>query len=143
VLSLDHIRAAPGCFFLLQEFEKSLSQSLFHHVRAGELDQAIQVCDAVDQTWRGAALRGAKAFCWDQLGESRVCTLLTFSLIVPLVKADNPEKENDAMDEDNGTKPSSFYGNPRRRLWRKACQVSAANVSQLGRFAPKTLPLRN
>lgn len=48
-----------------QEFEKALYQALFQHVRAGELDTAMSICHGVDQPWRSAALRGAKAFSWD------------------------------------------------------------------------------
>jgi hypothetical protein len=88
----------------------------------------MQMCSAMDQPWRSAALRGAKAFCWDQLGVSVLCTLL--ALVFPLntlfVKV---EKESDAMDEDGATKSASFHGNPRRKLWRKACKASATNVS--------------
>ncbi|KAF8321303.1 hypothetical protein DL93DRAFT_2130809 [Clavulina sp. PMI_390] len=91
------------------EYEKSVSQSIFHFVRAGALDKAMEVCRDSDHPWRAAALRGAKAFSWDA------------------IVADETNREDDAMQEDT-QRSLTWSGNPRRALWRKTCKAGASST---------------
>lgn len=52
-----------------QAYEKALSQSLYSHIRSGKIEDAMEICHAVDQPWRSALLRGAAQFRWDGLCE--------------------------------------------------------------------------
>ncbi|KAF9506540.1 hypothetical protein BS47DRAFT_1321765 [Hydnum rufescens UP504] len=89
------------------EFEKALSQSLYSHIRSGDIARAMEICKSVDQPWHSAALRGAMTFSWNQIA------------------SDLDEEEEGAMDEDGAR--IVWNGNLRRKLWRKACQNGAMN----------------
>jgi nuclear pore complex protein Nup107 len=52
----------------VQNFEKALAQSLFTYVRAGRLEEALDVCYKAHQPWRAATIRGALPFRWSALG---------------------------------------------------------------------------
>jgi nuclear pore complex protein Nup107 len=52
----------------LQNFEKALAQALYAHVRAGKLEEALEVAYKAQQPWRAAAIRGGLLFRWPALG---------------------------------------------------------------------------
>ncbi|KAG1880883.1 hypothetical protein F4604DRAFT_1748501, partial [Suillus subluteus] len=44
--------------------EKSLAQALYSFVRAGRLDEAVELCRKAHQPWRAASIRGSLLFQW-------------------------------------------------------------------------------
>ncbi|KAG1880879.1 hypothetical protein F4604DRAFT_1748441 [Suillus subluteus] len=42
--------------------EKSLAQALYSFVRAGRLDEAVELCRKAHQPWRAASIRGSLLF---------------------------------------------------------------------------------
>ena len=51
----------------LQSYEKSLLQALYGYIRAGRLEDAVEVCRRAHQPWRAASLRGSLLFQWRAL----------------------------------------------------------------------------
>ncbi|TFK71838.1 hypothetical protein BDN72DRAFT_816969 [Pluteus cervinus] len=87
-------------------YEKSLAHALYGYVRAGRLEDAIEMCRRARQPWRAASIRGALLFQWNAIS--------TESL------------NDDAMDEDDSER---WVGNPRRKLWKSTCVQAALNPS--------------
>ncbi|KAJ7272963.1 nuclear pore protein 84/107 [Mycena rebaudengoi] len=85
-------------------YEKGLAQALYAYVRAGRLEEAIDLCRKAHQPWRAASIRGSLLFQW------RAIT--------------NEQYEDDAMEEDF---TDAWQGNRRRRLWKSTCTRSALN----------------
>ncbi|KAJ7695686.1 nuclear pore protein 84/107 [Mycena rosella] len=85
-------------------YEKGLAQALYSYVRAGRLEDAIDLCRKAHQPWRAASIRGSLLFQW------RAIT--------------NEQYEDDAMEEDL---TDAWEGNRRRQLWKATCTRSAIN----------------
>jgi nuclear pore complex protein Nup107 len=51
-------------------YQKPLMETLWDHVRHGELDQAIRLCNEGGEPWRGASLIGGRRWTMGGLGES-------------------------------------------------------------------------
>lgn len=47
-----------------QNYEKGLAQALYSYVRAGRVQEAIELCRKAHQPWRAASLRGSLLFQW-------------------------------------------------------------------------------
>ena len=62
-------------FVLGKAFEKTLTQSLYSFVRAGRLDEAVQLCRKAHQPWRAASIRGSLLFQWRAIGGSHEAIL--------------------------------------------------------------------
>ena len=60
---------------LCKAFEKTLTQSLYSFVRAGRLDEAVQLCRKAHQPWRAASIRGSLLFQWQAIGKSHEARL--------------------------------------------------------------------
>jgi hypothetical protein len=73
----------PGLSLSLgKAFEKTLTQSLYSFVRAGRLDEAVQLCRKAHQPWRAASIRGSLLFQWRAIGkpqEARLVRLYSLS----------------------------------------------------------------
>ncbi|KAG8898971.1 Nucleoporin nup84 [Tulasnella sp. 403] len=83
-------------------YEKSLSYTLFACVRAGRLDQAMDICANHEHAWLAAVMRGSLPFRWPAI-TSRDLT---------------GQVDSDSMQPD----PAEVWtGNWRRKLWRQTC----------------------
>lgn len=87
--------------------EKALNVALFAHIRAGKLEQAMELCRKAHQPWRAASIRGSLLFQWRALS------------------TDAPDE--DAMDDGDA---EGWQGNSRRKLWKATCNHAALNVSR-------------
>ncbi|KAG2002400.1 nuclear pore complex protein [Coprinopsis cinerea AmutBmut pab1-1] len=87
-------------------YERSLLQALYCCVRAGRLDEAVDICRKAHQPWRAASILGAQLFRW------------------PAISLE--PKEDDAMVEDE---EEVWSGNKRRKLWKDTCTHAALNTS--------------
>ncbi|KAI0804804.1 nuclear pore protein 84/107 [Irpex lacteus] len=87
--------------------DKALVSALYAYIRAGRLDDAIELCNKADQPWRAASIRGSLLFQWRAIGQG--------------------ERDADAMDDSDDTETESWHGNRRRRLWKNACTRAALN----------------
>ena len=52
-----------------QAHDKTVMQALYAHVRAGQLEEAVDLCRKANQPWRAASIRGALLFQWRAVGE--------------------------------------------------------------------------
>ncbi|RDB21680.1 hypothetical protein Hypma_011219 [Hypsizygus marmoreus] len=86
-------------------YEKSLVQSLYGYIRAGRLEEAIDLCRKAHQPWRAASIRGSSLFQW---------------------RAISTEQQDDVMDADDA---ETWSGNRNRKLWKSACVRTALNTS--------------
>ncbi|EGO23158.1 hypothetical protein SERLADRAFT_450816 [Serpula lacrymans var. lacrymans S7.9] len=87
--------------------EKSLTQALYSFVRAGRLDEAVELCRKAHQPWRAASIRGSLLFQWRALA--------------------NEPRDEDAMEDEDDAE--GWQGNPRRTLWKSTCTRAALNPS--------------
>ncbi|KAF8836112.1 nuclear pore protein 84/107 [Paxillus ammoniavirescens] len=87
-------------------FEKTLAQALYAFVRAGRLDEAVELCRKAHQPWRAASIRGSLLFQWRAIA--------------------NEPHEDGFEDEDDA---EGWQGNRRRRLWKSTCAKAALNPS--------------
>ncbi|KAK1227800.1 Nucleoporin nup84 [Marasmius sp. AFHP31] len=85
-------------------YEKGLSQALYGYVRAGRLDDAIDLCRKAHQPWRAASIRGSLLFRW---------------------KALSTEHEEDEGEDEYDSE--IWSGNKRRKLWKSTCTRAALN----------------
>ncbi|KAG8826499.1 Nucleoporin nup84 [Serendipita sp. 401] len=85
------------------EEEKSLLDSLFQHIRAGKLEDAIEICQTAARPWRAALLRGSYQLRWDSL--------------------------NDLSERDTGVSEEIWSGNRRWILWRQMCAEASMSSS--------------
>ncbi|KAJ3753605.1 nuclear pore protein 84/107 [Lentinula raphanica] len=85
-------------------YEKGLVQALYGHIRAGRLDDAVDLCKRAHQPWRAASIRGSLLLYWKAIA--------------------NEPLEDD--DEDDG---DAWSGNPNRRLWKSTCTRAALNTA--------------
>ncbi|RDX54330.1 hypothetical protein OH76DRAFT_1341693 [Lentinus brumalis] len=88
-------------------YEKTVLQALYAHVRAGQLDEAVDLCRRSQQPWRAASIRGALLFQWHAI-------------------ANEPRDEN-AMEDEDADDSQQWRGNVRRRMWKNTCERVALN----------------
>ncbi|KAH7921000.1 nuclear pore protein 84/107 [Leucogyrophana mollusca] len=88
--------------------EKTLTQALYSFVRAGRLDEAVELCRKAHQPWRAASIRGSLLFQWRAI-------------------ANEPREEGDGMDDVDDAE--GWQGNRRRKLWKSTCARAALNTS--------------
>ncbi|THH10924.1 hypothetical protein EW145_g992 [Phellinidium pouzarii] len=50
-------------------YERSLAQALYGYIRAGQLDEAIDLCRRTKRPWRAASIRGSLLFEWRALAD--------------------------------------------------------------------------
>ncbi|KIM43977.1 hypothetical protein M413DRAFT_68391 [Hebeloma cylindrosporum] len=86
-------------------YEKTLLQALYGYIRAGRLEDAVEVCRRAHQPWRAASLRGSLLFQWRALSTARETT-----------------------DEDD-LEPEVWSGNRNRQLWKQTCIRAALSPS--------------
>ncbi|KAJ3474231.1 hypothetical protein NLI96_g12576 [Meripilus lineatus] len=111
-------------------YDKALVQALYTLVRAGRLEEAIELCRKANQPWRAASIRGSLLFQWGAISTE--------------------PRDEDAMDE--GDEHDSWRGNQKRKLWKSTCTRAALNsnlsIAERALYAalapsPKTLlPLK-
>ncbi|KAG6874786.1 hypothetical protein C0992_006564, partial [Termitomyces sp. T32_za158] len=91
-------------------YEKNLAMALYACVRAGRMDDAIEMCRKAGQPWRAASIRGARLFQWHDISTE------TF---------DEDEEDMDV-----------WSGNRHRRLWKATCIRAALsnNVPEYDRM---------
>ncbi|KAF9475041.1 hypothetical protein BDN70DRAFT_884207 [Pholiota conissans] len=87
-------------------YEKSLLQALYGYVRAGRIDDAVDVCRDAHQPWRAASIRGSLLFQWRSLSTH----------------------EDDAEEEETENSPV-WSGNRHRVLWKSTCVRAALSSS--------------
>ncbi|KIO00919.1 hypothetical protein M404DRAFT_744982 [Pisolithus tinctorius Marx 270] len=85
-------------------FEKSLAQAIYSFIRAGRLDDAVELCRRAHQPWRAASIRGSLLFQW---------------------RAITNEQCDDGLDDEDDAE--GWQGNQRRRLWKSTCIRAALN----------------
>ncbi|TFK45781.1 hypothetical protein OE88DRAFT_1639447 [Heliocybe sulcata] len=88
-------------------YEKSLAHALYLCVRAGRLEEAMEMCRKARQPWRSASIRGSLLFEW------RAITTGTL------------DAEDDA--DDGEPEFDGWRGNRRRKLWKTTCTKAALN----------------
>ncbi|KAL4062442.1 nuclear pore protein 84/107 [Scleroderma yunnanense] len=86
-------------------FEKSLSQAVYSFLRAGRLDDAVELCRRAHQPWRAASIRGSLLFQWRAIAN---------------------EHRDDGLDDEDDAE--GWQGNQRRRLWKTTCIRAALNT---------------
>ncbi|KAK7060258.1 Nucleoporin nup84 [Paramarasmius palmivorus] len=84
-------------------YEKSLAQALYGFIRAGRLEDAVNLCRSAHQPWRAASIRGSLLFRWKALSSEH-----------------NEEEDDDS---------ELWSGNKRRKLWKSTCTRTALNPS--------------
>ncbi|KAH9940156.1 nuclear pore protein 84/107 [Epithele typhae] len=89
-------------------YEKLVIQALYAHVRAGQLEEAVDLCRKANQPWRAASIRGALLFQWRAIA--------------------NEPRDEDAMDDEDVEGSQQWSGNVRRKMWKTVCQSAALNV---------------
>lgn len=85
-------------------FDKSLAQALYSFLRAGRMDEAVELCRRAHQPWRAASIRGSLLFQWRAIAH---------------------EQNDDGMDDEDDAE--GWQGNQRRRLWKTTCIRAALN----------------
>ncbi|EKM74849.1 hypothetical protein AGABI1DRAFT_80653 [Agaricus bisporus var. burnettii JB137-S8] len=86
-------------------YDKSLIQALYGYIRAGQLEEAIELCRKAYQPWRAASIRGSLLFTWRALST----------------------KPRDEDEEEDNEEPNFWQGNRNRRLWKITCTKAALN----------------
>ncbi|KAJ8594203.1 hypothetical protein M405DRAFT_760907 [Rhizopogon salebrosus TDB-379] len=86
-------------------FEKSLTQALYSFVRAGRLDDAVELCRKAHQPWRAASIRGSLLFQWRAIA--------------------NEQRDDDGIDDTDDAE--GWQGNRHRKLWKSTCSRAALN----------------
>ncbi|KAI0739444.1 nuclear pore protein 84/107 [Daedaleopsis nitida] len=90
-------------------YDKAVLQALYAHIRAGQLEDAVDLCRKANQPWRAASIRGALLFQWGAIA--------------------NEPRDEDAMYDDDSENFQQWRGNVRRRMWKTVCQRAALNPS--------------
>ncbi|KAH7886730.1 nuclear pore protein 84/107 [Phlebopus sp. FC_14] len=86
-------------------YEKALAQALYSFVRAGRLDEAVEICRKAHQPWRAASIRGSLLFQWRAIA--------------------NEQREEDGTEDQDDAE--GWQGNRHRRLWKSTCARAALN----------------
>ncbi|KXN92482.1 hypothetical protein AN958_07429 [Leucoagaricus sp. SymC.cos] len=89
-------------------YERSLLQALYGYIRAGQLEEAVELCRKAYQPWRAASIQGSLLFTWRALST-------------------NPRSDEPGEDGEEG--PVFWQGNRNRRLWKASCTRAALNSS--------------
>ncbi|THH14665.1 hypothetical protein EW146_g5692 [Bondarzewia mesenterica] len=84
-------------------YERSLAQALYAYVRAGRLEDAVELCRKAHQPWRAASIRGSLLFQWKAISSEH--------------------RDEETMNEDEDF--DVWHGNKRRRLWKSTCTRAA------------------
>ena len=110
----------------MQNYEKAVAQALYACVRAGRLDDAIDLTKKAQQPWRAAAIRGSTLFQWRGICAyfCGICRVREAHSTL----ASEPRDEGD--DEFSTFDDGSWRGNKRRKLWKSACIHGALNVRE-------------
>ncbi|KAF9002210.1 107-domain-containing protein [Cyathus striatus] len=103
-------------------YERSLLQALYGYVRAGRLDDAVELCRRAHQPWRAASIRGSLLFQWKAISTE-----------------EGRSDDEDAMQEDDDSQGPS--GNKNRRLWKSMCTRAALNPASRTRTHPLRSPI--
>ncbi|KAL4255253.1 Nuclear pore complex protein [Pleurotus pulmonarius] len=97
-------------------YEKSLANALYTYVRAGRLDEAIDLCRKAHQPWRAASICGSRLFQWKAIGAHFVSRFLASINLAP---ANEVSEDDDEVEE-----ADAWQGNRRliltrcnRRTW--------------------------
>ncbi|KZP13590.1 hypothetical protein FIBSPDRAFT_797582 [Athelia psychrophila] len=90
-------------------YEKGLAQALYSYLRAGRLEEAVELCRTAHQPWRSASIRGSLLFSWRAIANEPV--------------------DEDAMEDEGDI--DAWTGNRRRKLWKKTCTRAALNPTLL------------
>ncbi|KAG1769939.1 hypothetical protein EV702DRAFT_1281962 [Suillus placidus] len=88
--------------------EKSLAQALYSFVRAGRLDEAVELRRKAHQSWRAANICGPLLFQWRSQLSSR------YHLRISDLLAANEQWDDDGIDDAEDAE--GCKGNPRRKL---------------------------
>ncbi|TDL18237.1 hypothetical protein BD410DRAFT_775281 [Rickenella mellea] len=86
-------------------YEKALAQALYSYIRAGRLDDAVELCRKTHRPWRAASIRGSLLFQWRALSHE-------------------PFEDESSMDAEFDT---GWSGNKRRKIWKTSCTHAALN----------------
>ncbi|TFY81397.1 hypothetical protein EWM64_g2615 [Hericium alpestre] len=84
-------------------YEKALAQTLYADLRAGRLDDAVELSRRAHQPWRAASIRGSLLFSWRAISTE--------------------PRDEEAMDD--GEDYDVWHGNKRRKLWKSTCTRAA------------------
>ncbi|TFK22529.1 nuclear pore complex protein [Coprinopsis marcescibilis] len=87
-------------------FERAFLQALYYCVRAGRLDEAVDMCRRAHQSWRASSILGSRPLRWSAIS------------LEP--------KDEDSMAEDE---EEAWSGNQNRTLWKFTCTKAALNDS--------------
>ncbi|KAL5501221.1 NUP84 [Sanghuangporus vaninii] len=85
-------------------YEKALAQALYGYVRAGKIDEAVELCRRAKRPWRAGCIRGSLLFDWKAL----------------TVQTQTNENGDTEFAE-------GWSGNKRRKLWKQTCTRAALN----------------
>ncbi|KIJ51179.1 hypothetical protein M422DRAFT_223628 [Sphaerobolus stellatus SS14] len=86
-------------------YEKALAHVLYTYLRAGQSEQAMELCRSAQRPWLAAAMQGYSLFDWQAMTKQA--------------------EEDDAMEQDSAVEVT---GNKRRRLWKKTCIAAALDT---------------
>ncbi|KAF5346850.1 hypothetical protein D9756_010620 [Leucocoprinus leucothites] len=89
-------------------YDRSLVQALYGYIRAGQLEEAVELCRKAYQPWRAASIRGSLLFTWRALSTKP-----------------RDEEIEEEVEEDSPT----WQGNRNRKLWKASCTRAALNPS--------------
>lgn len=91
------------------DYERVLVQTLFSLVRAGRLDDAVDLCRRAHQPWRAASINGALLLRWRAIADDL--------------------RDDELTDDESMYTEEGWRGNLRRKLWKTACTRAALNQS--------------
>ncbi|KAF8631636.1 hypothetical protein AX15_002275 [Amanita polypyramis BW_CC] len=94
-------------------YERSLLQALYGHIRAGRLEDAVELCRRAHQPWRAASIHGTLLFRWNAISTDPTDAI-------------QPDEEDFAMDQDSSAL-DIWSGNRHRKLWKETCTRAALN----------------
>lgn len=128
----------------MQNYEKTVAQALYACIRAGKLDEAIDLTKKAQQPWRAAVIRGSALFQW-----RGICAYYMYPTKFESHCTSATEPRDESDDDISTFDDGSWRGNKRRRLWKSACIHGALNVGAdrrsletFAKAAPKVKPPR-
>ncbi|KAJ3988288.1 nuclear pore protein 84/107 [Lentinula detonsa] len=107
-LDPDAVNRGDGCSLAADDssYEKGFVQALYGYIRAGRLEDGIELCKRAHQPWRAASIRGSLLLHWKAIANEHI-----------LDEVDDPEDDD------------AWTGNPNRRLWKSTCTHAALNTA--------------
>ncbi|KAI6011102.1 nuclear pore protein 84/107 [Pisolithus marmoratus] len=99
-------------------FEKLLAQAIYSFIRAGRLDDAVELCRRAHQPWRAASIRGSLLFQWR-------ASISSWMECAGLMRYEANEQRDDGLDDEDDA--GGWQGSQRRRLWKSTCIRAALN----------------